>query len=240
MIRYFCTPYYDEDGKTRFHSPADAPEKWEVFRAYNKRDVEVEMAIQERLRKYPVPETVWEEYRLDQEINDRGIRIDHDFVQNAIRLDEISHENLISEMKKLTGLENPNSVSQMKEYLEEKGLKVDSLGKKQVQTLIPEASERLREILELRLQSAKSSVKKYEAMRNAVCQTDAAEACSSSTVPIAPAAGLGGSFSCRTCTRTTWVLKCEELIRELPRFFLVAEIEVSSEQYCHPCCNAIR
>lgn len=170
LIRYFCTPYYDEDGKMRFHAPSDAAEKWELFKAYNKRDVEVEMAIQERLRKYPVPETVWDEYHLDQEINDRGIRIDRGLVEHAIELDEISHENLISEMKKLTGLENPNSVSQMKEYLEDKGLQVCSLGKKEVQAMLKEAPDNMKEILELRLQSAKSSVKKYEAMRNAVCR----------------------------------------------------------------------
>ena len=169
LIRYFCSPYADTEGNRRFHAPSNAPEKWEVFKAYNKRDVEVEMAIQERLRKYPVPDFVWEEYHLDQEINDRGIRIDRGLVEHAIELDEISHENLISEMKKLTGLENPNSVSQMKEYLEENGMPVNSLGKKEVQAMLQEAPENMKELLELRLQSAKSSVKKYEAMRNAGC-----------------------------------------------------------------------
>ena len=169
LIRYFCCPFTDEDGEQHFHKPSDAPDKWEVFKAYNKRDVEVEMAIQDKLRKYPVPDYVWDEYRLDQEINDRGIRIDRKLVEEAIRLDQISHEKLISEMQQLTGLENPNSVSQMKGFLEEKGLQVDSLGKKQVQAMIPEAPEDLQEVLELRLQAAKSSVKKYEAMVNAVC-----------------------------------------------------------------------
>ena len=170
LIRYFCCPYTDADGLVCFHSPCDAPEKWEVFKAYNKRDVEVEMAIQERLRKYPVPETVWEEYHVDQEINDRGIRIDRQLVEHAIEMDQLSQEYLMAKMQKLTGLENPNSVSQMKGYLEENGLQVESLGKKQVQAMIPEAPEDLQEILELRLQAAKSSVKKYEAMQNAVCQ----------------------------------------------------------------------
>ena len=170
LIRYFCCPYTDTDGTQRFHKPSDAPEKWETFKAYNKRDVEVEMAIQERLRKYPVPETVWDEYHLDQEINDRGIRIDRQLVEHAIEMDQISQEQLMSKMRELTGLENPNSVSQMKGYLEENGLAVESLGKKQVQALLPNAPEDLQEILELRLQSAKSSVKKYEAMQNAVCQ----------------------------------------------------------------------
>ena len=170
LIRYFCCPYTDDEGIQRFHKPSDAHEKWETFKAYNKRDVEVEMAIQERLRKYPVPEFVWDEYHLDQEINDRGIRIGREFVRNAIKLDEISQDLLLRKMKDLTGLENPNSVSQMKGYLEENGLQVESLGKKQVQAMIPEAPEDLQEILELRLQAAKSSVKKYEAMENAVCE----------------------------------------------------------------------
>ena len=169
LIRYFCCPYFDESGTQHFHKPSDAPEKWETFKAYNKRDVEVEMAIQQKLRNYTVPDFVWDEYHLDQEINDRGIRIDRKLVEEAIRLDQISHEKLITEMQQLTGLENPNSVSQMKGYLEEKGLQVDSLGKKQVQAMIPEAPEDLQEVLELRLQAAKSSVRKYEAMQNAVC-----------------------------------------------------------------------
>ena len=169
LIRYYCCPYFDENGEQHFHKPSDAPEKWKTFKAYNKRDVEVEIAIQERLRKYPVPDFVWDEYHLDQEINDRGIQIDAQLVEEAIWLDRISHEKLISEMQQLTGLENPNSVSQMKCYLEENGLKVESLGKKQVQAMIPEVPEDLQEVLELRLQAAKSSVKKYEAMQNAVC-----------------------------------------------------------------------
>ena len=180
LIRYFCCPVIDVDGSCHFHSPTDAPEKWEVFKAYNKRDVEVEMAIQEKLRKYPVPDFVWNEYHLDQEINDRGIRIDRQLVENAIRLDEISHENLIQEMQQLTGLENPNSVSQMKDFLRDIGLKADSLGKKTVSGYLKrlddgwkpvrkEELDDLRKLLELRLQAAKSSVRKYEAMQNAVC-----------------------------------------------------------------------
>ncbi len=170
LIRYFCCPYTDDEGTQRFHKPSDAPEKWETFKAYNKRDVEVEMAIQERLWKYPVPEFVWDEYHQDQEINDRGIRIDRQLVEHAIEMDQLSQEYLMAKMRKLTGLENPNSVSQMKGYLEENGLQVESLGKKQVQAMIPEAPEDLQEVLELRLQAAKSSVKKYEAMQNAVCE----------------------------------------------------------------------
>ena len=181
LIRYFCCPYTDDEGTQRFHRPSDAPEKWETFKVYNKRDVEVEMAIQEKLRKYPVPEFVWDEYHLDQEINDRGIRIDREFVRNAIQLDEFSHEKLITEMQELTGLENPNSVSQMKGFLKDIGLKAETLGKKDVSGYLkrldagwkPVRKEELadlRTLLELRLQAAKSSVKKYEAMQNAVCQ----------------------------------------------------------------------
>ncbi|MBQ9664270.1 MAG: DNA polymerase [Oscillospiraceae bacterium] len=178
LIRYFCIPapsdatdgMFSDEETSHFHSPADAPEKWALFKAYNKRDVEVEMAIQERLRSYPAPESVWDEYHQDQEINDRGIRIDRELVTQAIELDRISQARLMEKLKKLTGLENPNSVSQLKGYLEESGMQVESLGKKQVQAMLADAPGTLQEILELRLQSSKSSLKKYEAMKNAVCE----------------------------------------------------------------------
>ena len=170
LIRYFCTPYATIDYIPRFHSPSDAPEKWELFKAYNKRDVEVEMAIQERLRKYPVPDFVWDEYHLDQEINDRGIKIDWCLVKGAMEVDQTCQEQLMTKMRSLTGLENPNSVSQLKSYLTENGLQMESLGKKQVQAMIPEVPEDLQEVLELRLQAAKSSIRKYEAMRNVMCE----------------------------------------------------------------------
>ena len=169
LIRYFCTPTSSQEA-TSFHSSSDDPEKWELFKAYNRRDVETEMAIQDRLKKYPVPDSVWEEYFLDQEINDRGIRTDREFVQNSIAMDERSHKQIMAELQKLTGLENPNSVSQMKDYLAQNGLLMDSIGKKEIKNALPDAPESLREVLTLRLQSAKSSVKKYEAMENAVCQ----------------------------------------------------------------------
>ncbi len=180
LIRYFCTPYQNEEHRqmkleafpasSSFHLPEENPERWEIFKAYNRRDVEVELAIQERLRKFPVPEFVWDEYHQDQDINDRGIRIDRQLVGHAIEMDQHSQTYLLDKMKKLTGLENPHSVSQLKKYLEKNGLLVEGLGKKQVQSLLPEAPENLQEILELRLQSSKSSVKKYEAMKNAVCE----------------------------------------------------------------------
>ena len=168
LIRYFCIPSSVQDAAV-FHSPADDPEKWELFKAYNRRDVETELAIQARLEKYPVPESVWHEYHLDQAINDRGIRIDSDLVRKAIKMDERSHEQNTAALQKLTGLENPNSVSQMKEYLTQNGLIMESIGKKEVKSALPDAPEAVREVLELRLQSAKSSIRKYEAMRNAVC-----------------------------------------------------------------------
>ena len=166
LIRTFCVPR--QDGS--FTDPAEQREKWELFKRYNMRDVECEMSIQEKLRNFPVPERVWEEYRQDQEINDRGIRVDRKLVQNAIELDARSQEELGEKMRRLTGLENPNSVSQLKGYLNENGIKTESLGKKQVKELLTDAEGEPREVLELRLATAKSSVKKYEAMENAVCR----------------------------------------------------------------------
>ncbi|MBO6204515.1 MAG: DNA polymerase [Selenomonas sp.] len=160
LIRYFSTP--------PFHEPKG--EKWETFKAYNRRDVEVEMAIQNRLAKYPVPDFVWYEYHIDQEINDRGIRLDMPLVENAIKIDEITKERLTAKLKALTRLENPNSVAQMKEWLSARGLDVDSLDKKSVTTLLKTAEPPLSDVLSLRQQLAKSSVKKYQAMQNAVCE----------------------------------------------------------------------
>ena len=171
LIKYFCVPCAatkTNDGRTR-NLPKCAPEKWVQFKAYNKRDVEVEMSIQNKLRKFPVPDFVWEEYTLDQQINDRGIALDMAVVENAIRFDERSKGLLSSKMQELTALENPNSVQQMKQWLSENGLEVDSLGKKEVASMLKTAPPQLAEVLELRQQLAKSSVKKYQAMKNAVC-----------------------------------------------------------------------
>lgn len=171
LIKYFCvpcTPTKANGFRTR-NFPEHAPEKWAQFKAYNKRDVEVEMSIQDKLRKFPVPEFVWEEYTLDQQINDRGIALDMAVVENAIRFDERSKALLSSKMQEITSLENPNSVQQMKQWLSENGLETDTLGKKAVSELLKTAPPQLAEVLELRQQLAKSSVKKYQAMRNAVC-----------------------------------------------------------------------
>ena len=159
LIRYFSTP--------PFHEPTG--EKWELFKSYNRRDVEVEMAIQQRLFKYPVPQSVWEEYVLDQEINDRGICLDMPFVENAVKIDAHTKEKLTDRLKTLTGLENPNSVAQMKAWLKEQGVETESLDKKTVAALLANVPTPLKEVLELRQQLAKSSVKKYQAMQNTVC-----------------------------------------------------------------------
>lgn len=171
LIRYFCVPCKAtraNSGRTR-NLPCHDPEKWARFKAYNKRDVEAEMSIQKRLAGYPVPDAVWEEYHLDQEINDRGIALDMTLVRNAIRIDGKSRDKLTAAMRELTELENPNSVQQMKEWLARNGLETDTLGKKAVAELLKTAPEPLRTVLTLRQQLAKSSVKKYAAMENAVC-----------------------------------------------------------------------
>ena len=169
LIRYFCIPYDTVNGIPLFHSRKDAPKKWELFKTYNIRDVETEMAIEEKIKNFPVPDNIWAEFFLDQEINDRGIRVDMDVVRNAIRIDEVTRENLTAEMQDLTALDNPNSVQQMKEWLAQHGLEVDSLGKKEVQELLKTAPQGLAKVLMLRQQLAKSSVRKYQAMQNAVC-----------------------------------------------------------------------
>lgn len=172
LIRYFCVPCKPtkaNDGHTR-NLPFHDREKWSRFKYYNQRDVEVEMSIQKRLAKYPVPEFVWKEYHLDQEINDRGIALDMDVVENAIRFDDRSKADLMTQMKAITNLENPNSVIQMKQWLADNGMETESLGKKEVAKLIQDAPDNLKEALQLRLQLSKSSVKKYQAMQKAVCK----------------------------------------------------------------------
>lgn len=172
LIRYFCVPCKEtktNGGRTR-NLPQHAPDKWNLFKSYNKRDVEVEMTIQERLQKYPVPDQVWEEYHQDQEINDRGIAIDLELARQAVAMDAKSRESLMGALKEKTGLENPNSVLQMLGWLEAHGLKTDSLGKKNVLELLKTAQEPLRSVLQLRQKLAKSSVKKYQAMEMTACQ----------------------------------------------------------------------
>ena len=171
LIRYFCVPCKPtkaNGGRTR-NLPEHDREKWERFKAYNLRDVEAEMQIQQRLAKFPVPEFVWEEYRQDQEINDRGIGVDMEMVRNAIAMDGRSKAELSAAMKELTELENPNSVQQMKQWLLENGIETDSLDKKAVAAMLEDAPEPLKTVLTLRQQLSRSSVKKYQAMENAVC-----------------------------------------------------------------------
>ena len=172
LIRYFCVPCKPtkvNGGRTR-NLPEHDMEKWNLFKFYNKRDVEVEMSIQDRLKKYPVPDFVWDEYHLDQEINDRGIALDMDVVENAISFDAKSKAELAEKVRKLTNLDNPNSVVQMKRWLADNGLELDSLGKKEVAQAVKTAPKELTEVLLLRQQLSKSSVKKYQAMQNAVCE----------------------------------------------------------------------
>ena len=171
LIRYFCVPCRPTkaNGGRMRNLPEHDPEKWERFKAYNLRDVETEMQIQERLSRFPVPDFIWEEYQLDQEINDRGIGVDMELVRQAIAMDARSREWLTASMQELTELENPNSVQQMKQWLADHGLETDTLGKTAVAELVKTAPEPLREVLSLRQQLAKNSVKKYTAMENAVC-----------------------------------------------------------------------
>ena len=171
LIRYFCKPCAPTvaNGQRTRNLPADAPGKWALFKTYNLRDVETECEIQQKLSGFPVPDSVWREYWQDQVINDRGIALDMTLVRSAIRMDAQSHQELTAMMQKLTDLENPNSVQQMKRWLAVNGLEAESLGKKQVTELLKDAPKPLGDVLSLRQQLAKSSVKKYQAMEAAVC-----------------------------------------------------------------------
>lgn len=172
LIRYFCSPCKPtkvNGGRTRNY-PSDAPDKWALFKKYNQRDVEVEMQIQKRLKNYPVPDSVWEEYHIDQMINDRGILCDTAVVENAIKIDALTKADLMQKLQRLTGLENPNSVTQMKDWLAKNGVHIDSLGKKEVAALLQkDIPDYVKRVLRFRQMLAKSSVKKYQAMQNAMC-----------------------------------------------------------------------
>ena len=174
LIKFFCVPYDTIDGVPQFHSPTDYPDKWEIFKAYNKRDVGAELEIDRRLSRFPVPDFLWKEFYLDQEINDRGILVDMQLADKAIGLDAEAKEELTAEMKRLTGVENPNSIYQLLDWLETQGYKSDSLGKTQVQELIKTAKEPVKSVLQMRLQLSKSSVKKYTAMKNTACSDNRA------------------------------------------------------------------
>lgn len=176
LIKYFCqpcAPTKSNGGRTR-NMPKDAPDKWAAFKRYNIRDVETEMSIQAKLHKFPVPDFVWDEYHIDQQINDRGVMLDLTLVRKAIEMDGRSRSELMEAMKDITALENPNSVQQMKAWLSENGLETDTLGKKAVAELIKTAPEELQEVLTLRQQLAKSSVKKYQTMEICVCSDNRA------------------------------------------------------------------
>lgn len=171
LIKFFCqpcAPTKSNGQRTRNH-PYHAPDKWSAFKKYNVRDVETEMSIQEKLAKFPVQDSIWDEYHLDQEINDRGVALDMTLVQESIAMDGRSRSELSTAMKHLTELENPNSVQQMKQWLADNGMETDTLGKKVVAELLKTAPPDLADVLSLRQQLAKSSVRKYQAMENAVC-----------------------------------------------------------------------
>ena len=174
LVKFFCVPYDTIDGVPQFHSPTDYPDKWEIFKAYNKRDVEAELEIDRKLFRFPVPDFIWQEFYLDQEINDRGILVDMQLADKAINLDAKAKEELTAEVQKLTGVENPNSVYQLLDWLETQGYKSDSLGKAQVQELIKTTKEPVKSVLQMRLQLSKSSVKKYTAMKNTACSDNRA------------------------------------------------------------------
>jgi DNA polymerase len=172
LIRYFCLPCSptQTNGQRTRNTPTHAPDKWAAFKSYNARDVEVEMSIQEKLTRFPVPDSFWSEYHLSEEINDRGVALDLAFVASAVQLDNRSRSELMNAVQTLTDIENPNSVLQMKEWLSENGLETDTLGKKVVADLLKTAPPELSRVLSLRQQLAKSSIKKYQAMQNCVCE----------------------------------------------------------------------
>ena len=171
LIRFFCVPCKPTatNGQRTRNLPQDAPDKWATFKSYNLRDVETEMSIQQKLTKFVVPDSVWDEYHLDQEINDRGVALDMELVKEAIAMDTRSRSELTAKIQKLTELDNPNSVLQMKQWLSDNGLDTDTLGKKAVVELLKTAPPELADVLRLRQRLAKSSVKKYQTMENAVC-----------------------------------------------------------------------
>lgn len=172
LIRYFCIPCKPTktNGERTRNLPLDAPEKWTTFKQYNMRDVEVEVSIKQKLSKFPVPEFIWEEYHLDQQINDRGIAIDMNVVTHAIAFDERSKSEITNQLKNMTSIDNPNSPIQLKQWLSDNGIKTDTLDKKAVAEIIKTVPDELSEVLSLRQKLAKSSIKKYQAMENAICK----------------------------------------------------------------------
>lgn len=204
LIRYFCVPCKPtrvNGGRTR-NLPEHDREKWVRFKAYNLRDVEAEMQIQKRLSKFPVPDFVWEEYWQDQEINDRGIRVDMEMVAKAIAMDGRSKSELSAAMQELTELENPNSVQQMKQWLSENGMETDSLDKKAVTELLKTAPEPLGEALALRQHLQSPLLRNTRRWRMRCVRTDVRTGCFNSMEPIEPADSPGALYSCRIYPRT--------------------------------------
>ena len=166
LIKFFCVP--EKDGSR--NRPQNYPIDWEQFKVYNRRDVETEQEVQQRLRRHPVPKSVWEEYWIDQEINDRGVGIDLTLAKAAVKINEDVSTRLLSRIKELTGVSNPNSTAQLTQWLYDQGVNPDSLGKKDVAQLIKDTDDPIvQEVLQLRLMAAKSSIKKYVAMLRATC-----------------------------------------------------------------------
>lgn len=204
LIRYFCCPCKPTktNGGRKRNLPADAPDKWELFKKYNCRDVEVELAIKERLAKFPVPDSVWREYHQDQEINDCGILVDMPLVRNAIAISQKCTKENLQRAQAITGLENPNSPIQLKEWLASNGLSVDSLAKSEVERLLKETTGQVHELLALRQQLSKSSVKKYTAMVNVAGADDRARGLSNFMEPIVVAGSQGGWYSYKILLET--------------------------------------
>lgn len=205
LIKYFCQPCSPtkSNGQRTRNLPFHAPDKWEAFKKYNLRDVETEMGIQQRLAKFPVPPTIWEEYHQSEEINDTGVRLDMELVAQAIEMDTQSRQKLTASIQRLTTLENPNSVQQMKQWLADHGMETNSLDKKAVNELLKKAPPELADVLLLRQQLAKSSVKNTK-----LCKTQSAlmvvpEGCSSFTAPTVLAAFPVAIFNCKIFRKTT-------------------------------------
>lgn len=170
LIKFFCTLHEDKNGNLFFHDKSDAPKKWKKFVEYNRRDVEVELKIQRLLSEMPVPDFIWEEFYIDQRINDRGILVDTGFAEKAVELDSNVKKELFPKLKELTGLDNPNSPAQMKDWLMRQGIEVDSLDKKSMPLLLESVPDDVREVLTLYQQHSKSSVSKYYTMLGASCE----------------------------------------------------------------------
>lgn len=172
LIKYFCMPCTPtkSNGQRKRNLPSHAPNKWTDFKNYNIRDVEVEMEIANKLQRFPVTDEIWSEYHLDQQINDRGIMIEETFVNHAISIHNKTREKLMDQISEITGLENPNSVIQLRKWLADNGIETESLDKKSVKLLLKDANEESSKVLKIRQQLSKSSVKKYEAMKEVACR----------------------------------------------------------------------